>query len=583
MNSSPAAGAPSSWIALGVPAGTGAIIAGAMSLTASNGAWLRGPILLVLGILVLTACVLVRHGPGEAFRAMRAGWDRPSGSFVFGLGWAMALPVFALHTDVVMADSDSARIVAALVHVREHGVDYLVNTQEVFIPHIVLGALMRLGGIPLMKLFSVVELQFLSGVVAFLAWRVSGRVIGAVGAVLALLSVGSILERAYLLPMYPLMLGAGCLSAYLVYLAACATTKRDRLLRAAGAAALLWVSIESHEVGQIFLVVPLLMLLSRQVWKRPGSVLATFAFFVLMYVPRLIVNLSEGGFKNLLTSRVDFWITKGYLLDIQLDFWYLPRTVGLADYLELAPSGVVNILGWIGLPMLGLTLGSLFLLPKRLRWFAGIFFVLLASIAIGRRLPFYPRYFSPLVVGAATASGIAIARLVSSNRGLRVVGVCAMTIAAACAVAALSLRTYEAATLERQVLDGPYATVAERLPEGAHVIGARATYVHFTRTDVESYGEQFLTEEELATFLAWRPEHKVLTIMRDRGIDWVLVPKRPYRWVNRYHRVWMAPAHGMLPRYHRRVRRSDALCEILTTENKASLYRIRQADDPLDC
>lgn len=569
-------------IVLGFPACIGTFIAGVLSTLTSAGAGIRAGAL--IGISVAGAVGLVGRLRGTInLRSFLIAWERPTGWLVFGLGWVMALPLFALHTDVILADSDSARLVASTLYAHRYGWSYLVDSQETFMAHLVLGPLLRLGGIPVAKLFSILETQFLVAVVAFIAWRVAGRLIGSIGAVLALLSIGSILQRTFLLPMYPLMLAAGLLSLVFIYDAATKPTVAQRVRYAGLAAVSLWVCIESHEVGQVFLVTPLLLLVARSVWRGRIAVLVTYLGFALLYVPRLLVNLSEGGLSYVFTNRVDFWITKGYLLDIQLEFWHLPRTASLGKYLLIAPGGIVNIIGWVGLPVLGLALGSLFLGPKRAVWFGLAFAALVFGLSIQLRLPFYPRYFSQLVVGMAIGAGITIAHLTKRRDGFRLFAHTLLVTLVATASFSMGRQLVEAEAWERLVVTGPYATLAAELPQDSRVVGARATYINFLRTDVETYGEQFLSEEELATFLAWPSDEEVILTMRQRDIDFVLVPSRSRRWVRKYHKIWLVPEYGAIPRYQRAVRRSPMFCRVVT-DRGAVLYKLDPGSEPgRDC
>ena len=67
---------------------------------------------------------------------------------MFLVGCVLMFPAFALYTPALAGDPDSARLLASILHVQQNGVDYLVETQEVLLPHLVMGPVLALGGIP---------------------------------------------------------------------------------------------------------------------------------------------------------------------------------------------------------------------------------------------------------------------------------------------------------------------------------------------------------------------------------------------------------------------------------------------------
>jgi len=290
-----------------------------------------------------------RLGARTLAAALTRVWREPAGAWVLVLfGWLLTLPLFALHTTVVLADSDSARLLASILYVQRNGPGYLVETQETVLPHLLMGPLVALGGIPAAKLVSIVSLQALAGVVAFLAWRLNRSVFAALVAVLALTTLTAILERAFLLPMYPLMLALGFLGVYLARRATVADTPRRRWGYAGVAGLCLFGSIEAHQVGQLFLVLTAFLVLT----VRPGQALRGLSrvslAFAVFYLPRAVINLMEGGLSHFFSNRVDFWVTKGYLVRIQRDFWGLARSDD-PEWFSRAPEGLLTMLGWGGL------------------------------------------------------------------------------------------------------------------------------------------------------------------------------------------------------------------------------------------
>ena len=105
------------------------------------------------------------------------------------------------------------------------------------------------------------------------------------------------------------------------------------------------------------------------------------------------------------------------------------------------------------------------------------------------------------------------------------------------------------------------------------VVGDRSTYLNFRRTDLLTYGGQFLTQDEFVTFLTWPSDRAVVDMMRRRDIGWVLVPHNRKRWVYRYHGAWLIRHHGRPAVYPKAVRKSPAFCHVLT-DGGATLFKL---------
>ena len=67
-------------------------------------------------------------------RLARVWLDPPHDWVMFGLGFVIAVPVLALHADVLVGDSDSARVIASTMYVQRTGLRYLVDTQDNLLP-----------------------------------------------------------------------------------------------------------------------------------------------------------------------------------------------------------------------------------------------------------------------------------------------------------------------------------------------------------------------------------------------------------------------------------------------------------------
>jgi hypothetical protein len=507
----------------------------------------------------------------QAWRHSANGWT------MFLLGCALTIPAFALYTPALAGDSDSARLVASILYVQRNGFDYLIETQEVLLPHILMSPILALGGIAGLQVFNVLSVVVLGGVVAFIVWRLTRSPLAVLAGVLALSSLPAILDRSYRLPMYPIMLSFGFLGVYLSHRAIVAESRSRRWQNAALAGLCLVLSFEAHQVGQLFLMVTALLVVT----ARPSSALAGLARVYLVVavlsIPRLVINLMEGGFSHFLSNRVDFWVTKGYLKPIQAEFFYLPIRDGRGEYLENAPGSLLDVWGLAGLLTLALGLVGLMAMSRRLRRFALVCVFLLLAVALYRRLPFYTRYFSLLLVGSALAAGLAFSWLLRrSSRARRAAVGLGLAGLLASAVVSYGATIEKLQGLERAVASGPYLRFTKEISPGGGVIGARSVYLNFVSTDVRTFGGQFLTEREYVTFLTWPSDRAVLDLMRRHDIEWIFIPHAPWKWVGNYNNVWLLPNYGQPARYHRELRESTSFCRVARIGG-AALFRL----DPL--
>jgi hypothetical protein len=504
----------------------------------------------------------------QVWRASANGWT------MFFAGCALALPAFALYTPALVGDSDSARLVASILYVQDNGIDYLVDTQEVFLPHILLGPILALGGVSAVQVFNVVSVVLLSGVVAFISWRLTRSPLAVLAGVLALDSLPAILDRAYRLPMYPTMLAFGFLGVYLSHRAIVAENRSRSWLHGVLAGLCLVLTFEAHQVGQLFLVATgLLVVTARPSAALPGLARVYLAVAVVS-IPRLVINVSEGGLDHFLSNRVDFWITNGYLRPIQDELFDLPVRDRLGEYVQKVPEGLLDVWGSPGLLALVLGVVGLVTTSRTLRRFALVCACFMIAVALYRRLPFYTRYFSLLLVGSALAASLAfsgpLGRIPRARRTAVAVGLVGLL---ASAVVSYRGTIENLQGFERAGVNGPYLRLANAIPPGGGVIGTRSVYLNFASTDVRAFGGQFLTEQEYVTFLTWPSERAVMDLMHKHDLEWIFVPSRAWRWVGRYNDIWLLPNHGEPARYFREVKQSASFCRAKKVQG-ASLYKL---------
>jgi hypothetical protein len=497
---------------------------------------------------------------GTSMLLARVWLDPPRDWFLFGLGFLVALPALALHTEVLLGDSDSARVVSSTLYVQRNGLGYLTDTQDNLLPYVTMGPVLALGGIPAAKLLSIVSVQMLAGSVSFLAWKLARSGVAALAAVIALLGFPLIWERATLLPLYPLMLAFGFLGLYFAQRATVLRGK-DRTLAALLAGGSFVLSFESNRMGQFFLAFALFLFLTDH-WKPVAQGLArVFLYVVVLSIPRILINLWEGGLNNFLSNRDDYWTNKGYLLLLQEDFFHLPIKVDLPTYLAQLAKHSFSLFAWSGLIVLGLGLISLGLARGRGRRFAlACLFVFVAAI-LYRRIPYFPRYFSPLMVAGAIGAGTTIDFLLRRSAPLRSAALIALVVLIVGAgftyVGALGKAKREQAA----ILAGPLRTIAGEINDGKGVIGARSGWLLFSSPRIKTYGGQFLTEREFVTYLTWPSDQEVIDVLRAHDIGWVLIYGRR-RFEIGYHNAWLRPAYGKTVHDVRRVAASPLFCNV---------------------
>jgi hypothetical protein len=558
--------------------GSVAALATAGTLFDSNRPWTFVVGFLVAAVLLAvlaSAFVLSREsrtGRSKAERFILA-WERPHGALLaFFSGCLLALPVLSLHSRVLAGDSDSGRLLASILYVQRNGFDRLIETQEVLLPHALLGPVVSLGGIPALQAFNVLSVVALTGVVAFLSWRVTGSSVAAWAAALALTALGSMLERAYKVPMYPTMLALGFLGVYLAYRAM--AKKERRWLTALLAAICLVGSMEAHQVGQLFVVLSALLLVAVPGRAALAGLGRVYLLLGVLYIPRAVINLANGGVSHFFTNRIDYWTTKGYLLSIQVEFYDYPRELSLAEYLRLLPEGLFSAWGATGGLTLALGAASILVVPTRLRRFIVATTLFLLLVIVHHRLPFFSRYFSLLVVGSAIGAGVTIAALVGRGtfRSQTAAALAALGLVVANAFSYHSeldqlqaFKTGKLALSSRQL--------AQQVKPGEGVIGTRSSKIYNASTGARVYGGDFLTESEYVTFLTWPSDAEVIDLMRRYDAKWVFVPRNPDRWVTRYNNIWLRPAYGEEARYPSEVNSSPSFC-LARRVHGAALYRL---------
>jgi hypothetical protein len=519
-----------------------------------------------LASTVLLAWLIVRDRPRvrDLARLITDVWTDPPGHWVAAvLGVLLTVPLWSLYTPLLSSDADSARVVAAVGHVRTHGIGYILDTQENLLPHLVVGPVVAIAGVAGAKVVAVATVQLLGSVVCYVTWRITGSMLGAAAATLALVALPPLANRAGFVPMYAAMLALGYLGTWLAYRAI--AEPDHRWARAAAAGACLALTPEAHAVGQLLLVAPVLLLGFAPGWRAGLAACARiYVVVAAVSLPRLALNLSVGGMQRITEYRTDYWITEGYVEEIQTDFWeYEGIDEPLGEYVAKLPGRFTHTLepqGWI---VLGVALLAWLLACRarsRLLVLAATGFMVL-SITV-KQVPPFPRYYSPLWPGIAILVGVGVAALMRQRPWVRR-ALAAVTVVGLVGVAGSTLDA-TARTLDQRrisVVELPLHELAAAIDDDRGVIGARSHNLLNVTDRTPTWGGQFLTEDEFVTYLTWPSDEAVIEVMERHDIGWVLIQPM-LSLETSYHDTWLIPHHGRRARHVEQVAASPAFCRV---------------------
>ena len=378
-----------------------------------------------------------------------------------------------------------------------------------------------------------------------------------------------IAARADRLPMYATMLICGYGGGWLIH-----RTMTDSPApwwwAAIGGLGLV-LAYEAHSVGQLFLLVPFLLLILnpfRRAWRALAVALATM---VVASIPRVVVNYSIGGLDRFRSNYTDWLIQKGYLRAVNQDFWGQKVNGSPLDYFTNVPGMASKAFGWATVVVVVLLAIAA---ARRAQVRTTVFCVAsvviyLAALTIASPGT-YARYLTPLSLGTALVAAVGTVALAGGGRWLRRLSVVAVAVLLALALYNVTVDARGHQALVRRTLP-LRRELTSYLPPGAGVLGVRSHDLVWADPDLRVEFSRTMTEQEFVTFLTWPSDQQVLRLM-DR-LDAQYVVLNPYPDVEyRYHETWLSKFLHQHD-HHGRIRSSKNFCNVANVGGY-QLYRV---------
>jgi len=527
-----------------------------------------------LGTLYLV--VREQGRPARVLRSLTQVWRDPPGDWVaFALGSALALPFLGLYWPRQGQHSDSARLLSSVDHVWRGDLGYLLDVQEPYLPHVLFGPTMAVGGLPAARFLTIAILVALAGVTALLTYRITRSLWGAAASVVALACIDGAGRLALFSPMYPLMLILGYVGSWYAYRAVTDVKGRWRYPAVAGIC--LALAPEAHAVGQIFLAMPIVVAVLAPTRRLAlAATVRTYAVLAVALLPRLAINGARGGLDRITTYRTDWWVTQGYVRHIQENLWdYHGINEPLGYYLSHLPGRFYTALGgWGWAVVAGAVLGWLCCRGRHRLFVLGAAGLMLLAITV-EQIPSFSRYYSPVFPGMAILSGVMVAVLLRQRRPLLRVGgiVGAASLLVGAAVTVDTIRDVAEHFRLPTVDTHPVQRMVASIDDDRGVVGARAHQLVFgVRAGTPTWGDQYMTEGEYVTYLTWPSDEEVLALLARHDIGWVVVHNN-HLLERDYNDVWLQSYHGQRSRHIDALAASPNFCPWFE-ENLYRLYKV---------
>jgi hypothetical protein len=486
------------------------------------------------------------------------------------LGAGLALPLIGSYGPNV-ADPDSAWIVAATQETRDNGIELIQQTQDALLPHLTTSPLLAIGGFQAAVPFMILTMMGLVALTAYLGQRISGHAAGAIAAAAALLAMPAMVARTDRLPMYAAAFAFAYGSGWLLHRAMSDPRRHRWLPLAAGVGFVL--AYEAHNVGQIFLMLPFLLLLLHPLRRALRPLALTLATIAVVSIPRIAINLSVDGLKDFRSNYTSWAISQGYLRQINQNFYGLNVEKSPVRYLGNIPGMVETAVGGRGVLLLIAIPAVLAALRSGRRSMAfvvasaGMFFLALVVAAPAT----YDRYVTPLAAGFALAAGVGVAIALRDSRTSRTLGMLMVSALVVAAFYQMSDTVASKAEQHAMVSHGPLPTLASYIDDDRRVLGIRSHQLARVDPTIPTLFGRKMAEEDFVTFVTWPSDEEVAELMDRLDVGWVYVLPDP-RFEVRYHQTWLEPVYGETVNHPLELAASEDFC-LVTDINGYRLYR----------
>jgi hypothetical protein len=334
------------------------------------------------------------------------------------------------------------------------------------------------------------------------------------------------------------------------------------------------VGAEAHSIGQIFFLVPALLIILGPARRRVQVAAVIYATTAVLMLPRLFVDLSFGGTRKLLSNYDTYTINKGYLDLINQQFYGHPVRASTAVYAHRLWDVFLTTLSWQGAIVGVLATVGMIVIPRRVRFFAIAFFAIyIASMLYTKPAP-YPRYFLPLIPGFVLLASVGFQRVWNGLRLTRpLVPIACITILGVVTGTTYFQQIRDVRARDAGIAAGPLRHMASLVDDGKGVIGVRSPQLLYVDDDVSVWGSLYLDEQEYVTYLTWPSDEKVLKMFARHNIGWIYIQdNRLLEYL--YPATWLLPTYHRLPRFVSGILASPELCPVYLTGTGFDLWKV---------
>lgn len=428
--------------------------------------------------------------------------------------------------------------------------------------------LLKLGSPWALNLPVTIGSWSLALMLGLIVWRVSGVGLSAAVPALVLLTSNTFWIQTGYLPMYSGFALAGYAGLYFAL---------DYQVRGTGWRALVAGSVligaapYVYTTALLFVFIPAIAagcFASRAVLRRTAAV---YAVMGVLMTPWLVWHVMVGGLSHIYYHPLN-WFTVKYLPVVHERFWLYSQDSLPAFLLEMGRIAAQDV---VATPLLLFVAPGMWYLWRRMGLRAviccGASVCLYTAVLVVTRPAPFPRYFypvMPLVTLLVTAGIVAVATgltaetagrnakaLANGPRVALIAAVWALAVLPLVGVLPDAVATAHFRYNDRLATSQGYrdlAAMADQIRRTDQGVIARDSSIQAELPENQVYTHFLLTEPEYVTFLSWPSDAAVLSVLRDRGISWVILVNET-RWERDYH-VWLPTTYFLRVQHYEKIR-----------------------------